>query len=71
MAGKIIQRVNELTAADSVEMLLKYQIGRCHSLKGDRKGQFAMDLVHPFRLVFEKSGNKIQVAKIIEIEDYH
>ena len=54
MAEKIAQRMEELEAADSVDMLLQFQIGRCHPLKGNRQGQFAMDLVQPFRLVFEK-----------------
>lgn len=30
-----------------------------------------MDLVHPYRLVFEKIDNQIQIAKIVSIEDYH
>lgn len=30
-----------------------------------------MDLVHPYRLVFEKQGNEIQIANILEITDYH
>ena len=46
MAEKIAQRMTELESADSVDMLLQFQIGRCHPLKGDRRGQFAMDLVH-------------------------
>lgn len=50
--GLIQQRVDEIHAADSVEMLVQFGIGRCHQLVGDRKGQFAMDLVHPLRLVF-------------------
>jgi len=28
-------------------------------------------LVHPYRLIFEKHGNEIQVAHIMEIVDYH
>lgn len=31
----------------------------------------AVDLVHPYRLVFEKIGNEIQIANILEIVDYH
>lgn len=31
----------------------------------------AMDLVHPYRLVFEKNGTEIQIANILEIVDYH
>ncbi len=40
-------------------------------LKGNRKEQYAVDLVHPYRLVFEKKGNEIQIANIMEIVDYH
>ncbi len=71
MADKIHQRVDEITAADTVEMMLKFHIGRCHSLILNRKRQYAVDLVHPYRLVFEKRGDKIQIAHILEIIDYH
>lgn len=70
-AGLIHQRIDEITAADSVEMLVKFRIGRCHQLVGDRKGQFAMDLEHPLRLVFEVIRDQIQIAEIQEIVDYH
>lgn len=71
MADKIHQRIDEINAADTVEMMIKFHIGRCHSLTQNRKGQYAMDLVHPYRLVFEKNGDKIQIANILEIVDYH
>ena len=50
MAVKIHQRIDEISAALNVEMLLKFKIGRCHSLLNNRKGQYAMDLIHPYRL---------------------
>lgn len=71
MADKIHQRIDEIDAADTVEMMIKFHIGRCHSLTQNRKGQYAVDLVHPYRLVFEKNGDKIQTANILEIVDYH
>ena len=71
MADKIHQRIDELSAADTIEMMIQYHIGRCHPLSQDRKGQYALDLVHPYRLVFSKSGDKIQIANVIEIVDYH
>ena len=71
MAEKIQQRIDEISAAPNVEMLVHFKIGRCHPLKGDRKNQYAVDLVHPYRLVFEKKGNEIQIAFISEIVDYH
>ncbi len=71
MADKIHLRIKQISAAIGIEMLLQYRIGRCHELKGKRKGQYAMDLTHPYRLVFEKRGDQIQIACIVEIVDYH
>jgi len=71
MAAKIHQRIDEITAADSVGQLIQYRIGGCHILKGNRKKQYAMDLVQPYRLVFEVNGSAIQVVRVIEIVDYH
>ena len=71
MAEKIQQRIQEIEASDSVEMMIRFHIGRCLPLTQNRKGQYALDLVHPYRLVFEKNGNEIQIANILEIVDYH
>lgn len=71
MTEKLDQRLYEIQAADTVEMLIQFHIGRCHPLSNNRKGQYAVDLVHPYRLVFEKQGKKIQIVQIIEIIDYH
>jgi hypothetical protein len=71
MARKIHQRVDALSAADSIDMLVQYHIGRCHLLTGDREGQYAMDLVHPYRLIFIQVGDEIQIAEVQEIVDYH
>ena len=50
MADKINQRIDEIAAADTVEMMIQYNIDR---------------------LVFEKNGDVIQIANILEIVDYH
>ena len=57
---------------------------RCHPLKGKRKGQYAVDLKHPHRLVFSLQNNpipllddggvdatKINAIKVLGVEDYH
>lgn len=71
MADKIQMRIDQIMAAETVEMMIQLRIGRCHSLTSNRKGQYAVDLVHPYRLVFEKHGDEIQIAHIKEIVDYH
>ncbi len=71
MAAKIHQRIDEIRAADSVEQMIQYNIGGCHLLHQNRKGQYAVTLVQPYRLIFEKKDNMIQIVTIIEIIDYH
>lgn len=71
MAEKIFTRIGEIEAIDSIDNLVKYGIGRCHALSGNRNNQFAMDLVHPFRLIFINIGDTVHIAQIIEITDYH
>ena len=71
MAEKIQMRIDQIQAASNVEEMVQYGVGRCHALKGNRKGQYAMDLVHPMRLVFEKNGSTVQIAVIQEIVNYH
>lgn len=77
MANLIHQRIDQIKAAENVEQLVRYHIGRCHPLHDERNkrrirvNQYAMDLVHPYRLVFEKIGDEIQIANIVSIEDYH
>lgn len=71
MAFKIHMRIAEITQADTVEAMIRFGIGRCHPLSQNRKDQYAVDLIQPYRLVFEKKGSTIQVVKILEIVDYH
>ena len=71
MAEKIHQRIDEIKAMPNVEIMVQYRVGRCHLLKGKRKDQYAVDLVQPYRLVFEKKKDQIEVVNIIEIVDYH
>ena len=65
MSAKIHMRIDEIRAVDTVEEMIQFRIGRCHALKGNRKGQYAVDLVHPYRLVFTKHGNEIEIAHIL------
>lgn len=78
------RRLDDLRAAMVLEDMRNLP-GRCHELTGDRKGQLALDLVHPHRLIFEVADSpvprkadkgldwaKAASIKILEIEqDYH
>lgn len=72
MADLIHQRIQEIRAFDTVEELIQYGIGRCHPLKGNRQGQYALDLEQPHRLTFTVKHDIVQIAYIEEIvKDYH
>lgn len=71
MAKMIHMRIDQILATESVETLVKYAIGRCHRLLGNRDGEYAMDLIQPYRLIFEVNRTEIRIAKILCIEDYH
>lgn len=72
MAELIHLRIDQLMAADSVDQMVKFSIGRCHPLHGDREGQYALDLVHSHRLIFIRVNDEIKIVRIVEIvDDYH
>lgn len=77
------QRLDDLRAANSLEDV-RYLPGHYHELTGDRKGQWACNLDHPYRLIFTPhdfsldenvSGQShwcyITEVEILEIVDYH
>ncbi len=84
LAGKVRQRLAELKAANSLSDISHLPPPRLHGLIGGRKGQFAVDLQHPFRLVFAPVNDpvpldcmggidksRVTAILIIEVEDYH
>ncbi len=52
MARKLQQRLMELKAAESLADISNLPPPRCHELINDRAGQFSVDLLHPYRLLF-------------------
>lgn len=51
-AFKLKTRLVELQAFP-LEILLRDRVGGCHKLIGNRKGQYAMSLNEPFRLILQ------------------
>ena len=83
-AKKLQQRLAELAAANSLGDLRSLPAARCHELSQDRKGQLAVDLAHPYRLIFEpdqkpvprKSDHgldwpRVTCIAVLEVTDYH
>lgn len=84
-AKKLQQRLLELNAVTTLDQITHLPPPRLHELDGERTGQFAVDLKHPFRLVFVPDHNPVPkkadggidrtlvtAIKIIEVGvDYH
>jgi proteic killer suppression protein len=58
-AKKLLLRLNQITAASSLEELCSLPQARCHQLSGNRKDQFSVDLDGPYRLIVEVSDDPI------------
>ncbi len=83
-ARKIRQRLAELHAAEALVDISTLPAARLHPLHGERAGQFAVDIAHPFRLIFEPMHNplprkadggidlaRVTRMRILEVTDYH
>lgn len=84
MADRIVARLYLLIEVETLADVPTINPERCHQLSGDRLGQFAVDLKHPFRLVFEPDHDPVPTKddgsidresidriEIIEVTDYH
>ena len=84
IATKVFQRLMELRAADNLSEISYLPPPRCHSVNEKRKGCWAVDTVHPMRLLFKINQDPVpkledgsvdlkNVTSIIiwEVEDYH
>ena len=82
-ADKLRQRLDDLLAAPTLETMRGLP-GRCHELSADRAGQLSVDLVHPYRLIFEPAEDQrpersdggldwsgVRTIRVIGVEDTH
>jgi len=81
-AVKIQLRLDQLRAARTLSEMATFPAARCHELQGERRGQLAVDLVHPWRLIFTPlewierdlgglDWTKVEAIVIEDIVDYH
>ena len=84
MAKAIMIRLAVLKAARNLALVPTTPPDRRHQLQGNRDEQFAVDLVHPHRLIFEANHDplprtddggidveQVTAITIIEVIDYH
>ncbi len=66
---KYLQRLAVLRAVDKFTQLYGHRALRLHSLKGNRAGQYSINLTGNYRLIVEKI--KEDTILILDVEDYH
>lgn len=85
MRAKFLRRrLDEFRAAENLDVLRLLPQVKCHELKGDRKGTLAVNLDHPYRLIFEPANDPIPrkpdggldwtnvtAIRVLSVEDYH
>jgi plasmid maintenance system killer protein len=82
-AKRLRRRLDDLRAAENLSLMMELP-GRCHELKGDHQGQLSLDLVHPYRLIFEPAHDpvpekedggldwtEVTGVRILGVEDTH
>src|SRR5258706_5861591 len=83
-AKRVVQRVSEMENSPNLEVLKQIPAANCHSLKGNRKDEWAVDISGNHRIVFEIFLNpiplkddgsiettKVDCIRILGTEDYH
>lgn len=84
MAETIALRIAVLQGTPALTEVASTPPERRHALSGRRNGQYAIDLVHPYRLIFEPNHDpvprradggidtdQVTAIVIIEVVDYH
>jgi proteic killer suppression protein len=71
IAKKYVQRVDLLQEASDMLVVHKLPGLRCHQLKGDRTGQYAITLIEPWRLIFALTGEKNETICVEEVSKHY
>jgi toxin HigB-1 len=71
VARRYIQRVNIIKTAKNMDELMLLPRLRCHSLKGNRQGQYAIKLIGFYRLIFTLVGTQMEIVCIEEVSKHY
>lgn len=71
VARKYIQRITLIKNAKDLNEVMSLPGLRCHPLKGDRKGEYAVKLTGFYRLIFTVEGDNLHIAMIEEVSKHY
>jgi len=71
VARKYIQRINIIKTTQCLDDLKRLPGLRCHPLKGNRTGQYAVNLTGFYRLIFTMEDDKLNIVMIEEVSKHY
>lgn len=71
VARKYILRVNTMKTARDIDELKRLPALRCHQLKGERLGQWAVNLTGYQRLIFTLEGDRLEIVMIEGVSKHY
>jgi toxin HigB-1 len=71
VARRYIQRIDIIKQSKEIEELKRLPGLNCHELKGDRKGQWAVNLTGFYRLIFTLVGDLLEIILIEEVSKHY
>jgi len=71
VARKYIERINTIKLTRDIAELQRLPSLRCHPLKGNREGQWAVNLTGFWRLIFTLQGDCLQIVQIEEVSKHY
>ena len=71
VARKYIQRINIIKQVRNIDELIRLPSLRCHALKGEREGQWAIKLTGYYRLIITIKGDLLNIAQIEEVSKHY
>jgi proteic killer suppression protein len=71
VARKYVQRINIIKQTKDYDELSILPGLKCHPLKGDREGQYAIYLTGFYRLIFTLVGESLEIVQIEEVSKHY
>jgi proteic killer suppression protein len=68
---KYISRVNTVKQTKDIDELMSLPALRCHPLKENRAGQYAIKLTGFYRLIFTLKGDALEIVHIEEVSKHY
>ncbi len=71
VAKRYIQRINLIQTTKNITEVCNLPGLKCHPLKGDRQGEYAVKLTGFWRLIFTLQGELLEIAMIEEVSKHY